>query len=349
MSDVVALCAGFSDKASGFITDDQGLYTLDGLKVLTNNEIKSLCKVVRRPGRTVPKPNARDPGQPATMSNTGEQVLLRAELNLKLACYYLRFKDQTSRVVVSSKINLVNVRELRNHRDCEKSHKDVDALELSLQYWSHNIESIDEWLRGCLGLSKIPLAYVVRSEELMPAATPAGGYQSLQDELINCAPIRVGNAGNVAYTADYLADRSKVWELISDLTRDQECWSYVQPAQRTRDGRLAFLGLKNHYLGKKNINNMSSRAEAKLKDTSYSGEKRWWNSENYVKTHVDQHAILTGLVKNGYYGIGDRSKVRHLMYGIKTKVLDPVKTQIMASATLRNDFDACVNLYKDFI
>ena len=37
------------------------------------------------------------------------------------------------------------------------------------------------------------------------------------------------------------------------------------------------------------------------------------------------------------------------MAGIKTKVLDPVKTQIMASATLRNDFDACFNLYKDFI
>ena len=37
------------------------------------------------------------------------------------------------------------------------------------------------------------------------------------------------------------------------------------------------------------------------------------------------------------------------MTGIKTKVLDPAKTQIMASAALRNDFDACVNLYKDFI
>ena len=37
------------------------------------------------------------------------------------------------------------------------------------------------------------------------------------------------------------------------------------------------------------------------------------------------------------------------MAGIKTKILDPVKTQIMASAALRNDFDACINLYKNFI
>ena len=107
--------------------------------------------------------------------------------------------------------------------------------------------------------------------------------------------------------------------------------------------------LKNHYLGENSVYNMSSRAEAKLKDTSYSGEKRRWNFEKYIKMHVDQHAILTGLVKHGYFGINDRSKVRHLMAGIKTKVLDPVKTQIMASAALRNDFDACINLYKYFI
>ena len=56
----------------------------------------------------------------------------------------------------------------------------------------------------------------------MPVATPTGGYQSLQDELIARAPIRVGNAGNAAYTADYLADHSKVWELILDLTRYQD-------------------------------------------------------------------------------------------------------------------------------
>ena len=118
----------------------------------------------------------------------------------------------------SPKINLVNVRELQNHRDWEKSQKDVDAPDLSLWDWSRNIKSIEEWIRGCLGVSKIPIAYVVRSKELMPATTPAGGYKSLQGELIARAPIRVGNAGNAAYTADYLADRSKVWELISDLT-----------------------------------------------------------------------------------------------------------------------------------
>ena len=122
MADVVALHAaltrlGFSSKAARFITDDQGLYTLDELKAVTNDEIESLFKVVRRPGGTAPNPNAGDPGQPATLSKPWEQVLLRSELNLKLACYYFQSKDRTSRVVGSPEINLVNVSELRNHRD----------------------------------------------------------------------------------------------------------------------------------------------------------------------------------------------------------------------------------------
>ena len=122
MADVVALRAaltrlGRSAKGAGFRTDDQELDALDDLKVLTNYEIESLCNVIRRPGGTIPNPNAGAPGQPATLSNTGEQVPLRAELYLKLACYYLRFKDRTSRVVGAPEINLVSTSRLRNHRD----------------------------------------------------------------------------------------------------------------------------------------------------------------------------------------------------------------------------------------
>ena len=57
MADVVGLRAalmrlGFSAKAAGFISDGQGIQKLDEMKVLTNDEIESLCKVVMRPGGT---------------------------------------------------------------------------------------------------------------------------------------------------------------------------------------------------------------------------------------------------------------------------------------------------------
>ena len=53
-----------------------------------------------------------------------------------------------------------------------------------------------------------------------------------------------------------------------------------------------------------------------------------------MRTHVDQHQILSDLVQHGCAGIDDQSKVRYPLDGIKTKELDHVKTQIMASADL---------------
>ena len=81
MADAISLRSALTrmfslSKADGFITDDQGLDTLDDLKLLTNDEIKILCKVVQSPGETFPNHTAGDPGQPATLLNPGEQVPL---------------------------------------------------------------------------------------------------------------------------------------------------------------------------------------------------------------------------------------------------------------------------------
>jgi len=123
----------------------------------------------------------------------------------------------------------------------------------------------------------------------------------------------------------------------------------MKTAQRFKDGRQGYLALEGHYLGPNNVGNMAFSVERKLKNTVFSGEKRRWTFENFVQVHVDQHAILAGLVDHGYSGIDERSKVHHLMNEIKTKELTSVKLTIMASADLRSDFTSCVRLYKDFL
>ena len=69
----------------------------------------------------------------------------------------------------------------------------------------------------------------------------------------------------------YIANRAKVWEIIAIITCDQSCWTYVKPAQRTRDGRMAFEGLYKHFLGPNNVDNMAIVAKDKLKSTVYNG------------------------------------------------------------------------------
>jgi len=94
---------------------------------------------------------------------------------------------------------------------------------------------------------------------------------------------------------------------------------------------------------------MAAEAKYRLQHACYQGEQRWWNFEQYVKSHVDQHHILNNLREYGYSGIDEWSKVRYLVGGISTNALDAVKTRILSDAPLRCDFEGCVNLYKDFI
>ena len=50
------------------------------------------------------------------------------------------------------------------------------------------------------------------------------------------------------------------------MTRKDASWTYAKPAQKTRDGRMAYLGIYNHYfLGLQHVDNMANLAEDKLK------------------------------------------------------------------------------------
>jgi len=303
---------------------------------LDDKEVESLCKVVRKPV--------------GTSNTTGTVVSLRAEANLKMAVYYLKYLERTSRPTDANNITLNTVRSLRTYKQWEMENKDVTAPTISMKDWPKTIQSLVEYLKGCLGVTKLPLSYVIRDEaNVFPA--PLGGYTTRQQGLIARAPIlAVGSARLInPLTQTYLDDSSKVWELLSAITRDLECWSYVMPAQKTREGRSAFFNLKLHYLGVNNVDNMASTAERKLQTNSYTGETRKWNFEKYVRVHVDQHAILNGLREHGYSGIDKRTMVRYLNAGIKTTSLDHVKTRILSDASLRENFSACVNIFQDFI
>ena len=68
-----------------------------------------------------------------------------------------------------------------------------------------------------------------------------------------------------------------------------------------------------------------------------------------MTVHQEEHTILEGLVSHGYAGIDKRSKMRYILNGIKTNVLDSVKTQILSNLDLRNDYARCIVLFKDYL
>ena len=341
---------GFTQDVAATITNVQGVDSIDELKFLNDKEVEGLCNNIRKPGGMMPNPDAGAQGEPAMIRNPEQGVSARAENNLKLCCYFIRHCERISRSVTVDQITLANIRALHDLRDAEINHIDPEPMPklMDSKNWPKTMEGIVEYLRGCLGVTKIPLSYVVRDHiEATPEANdPETNYDTPQDEMIAHAPMMIANGDE---HPTFLTDRQTIWDKISDLTREHECWTYVKPAQRARNGRQGYTLLFDHYLGQNSMANQASLAEAKLKNSSYQGERCHWNFKRFVCMQVEQHEILNGLTKYGYSMIDNGSKVRYLLGGIKTKDLDPVKVQIMASPGLREDYEGCGNLYQDYI
>lgn len=100
-----------------------------------------------------------------------------------------------------------SVRALREHRDWEAEHKDVEAPEINAKDWPRTMDAIEDWRPGCLGVTKRPLAYVVRDDMNVPNQDPDDGDRSCLDELVARAPIQDANGNPVA---TYVADRTLV-------------------------------------------------------------------------------------------------------------------------------------------
>jgi hypothetical protein len=247
-------------------------------------------------------------------------------------------------------MNPTSIRRLRELKIKESaSEGDPPTLpKIDPKNWPKTMDALQDHFSTMLGATKAPLAYVIRDEATVPAEAddPSTNYATPEEEMIRRMP-HMDAAGIELPT--YQHDKTKVWQSLSEMTREEKCWTYVKPFQRARDGRGAFLALHTHYLGANHVNNMASEAESKLAKAMYHGEKRRYNFESYISALNEQFQILNGLKRYGYSGIDGASKVRRLNTGIKTDKLHAPKAQIMARRALQDNFEDAVGLYQDFI
>ena len=89
------------------IIDEHHINNLDELQVLKDTEVTNLCKVVRRPGGMLEAVGVRP-----ELPDYGENVSLRAENNIKLACFWLRDCIRVGHTITVADVTLANVRSI---------------------------------------------------------------------------------------------------------------------------------------------------------------------------------------------------------------------------------------------
>ena len=159
---------------------------------------------------------------------------------------------------------------MKEMKEAEETHVDPKELpKVDMNNMPNTMESIFEWLRGFQGVTKIPLAYVVRrKEEVTPGDNDLpGNYTSPEEEMVQRAPHFEMVNGVKEMDPTFVTDNRKVWDLLSSLLRDKDPWTYMKPYMKSRDGRKAYLAVWNHYLGASNVDNQANEAERTLERT----------------------------------------------------------------------------------
>ena len=151
------------------------------------------------------------------------------------------------------------------------------------------------------------------------------------------------------HQAQYTLSAERIYSASWPHFFEKAAWTYVKPSQWSCDGHKAYQDIFDHFIGPNNVDNLSTAAKLTLSKTTYERQKKQYNFEKYVNTHVHQNSVLEGVVQYGYSGIDERLRVRHLINGINTTQFDACKKHIQYSKTLRNNFQTCFTLNKDLI
>jgi hypothetical protein len=302
----------FSQAAATYLTGTCRIDSLDEIAYLDGiDDVDTTIKGVTNLGGTVTTETVETA---VTSRSNGIPVSIRTVANLKLCVYYLKHMERVQRKPITNTLNLVLVCSYRDQHRHEVGFKNTaEEPEINDKDWPRTLEKIKEYLASQYGVTGATLDYVVRLDTAVKPEDedPAEGYDNVDQEMTAIAP----HNGR-----SFVDDRRKVWDIMSNICGKHSCFVYIKPALRTRNGRDAYMLLFDHFLGPNNVGNMASEAETKTKITGtlYTGEKKRFTWETYVRIHTEQHSVLNGLKDYGYAGIDGSSKFRHLLKGIKT-------------------------------
>jgi hypothetical protein len=320
----------------------QGLGTSNDYIGLTESDIEDVCKIIRRPGGTIPNPLAGRGGRgmmppPLHLPNPGSQIGHLHEKRLKLVRYFMFHLQRVQRdfdPAIATLFTLQQIYQLKDVDDEETKPTMPDKL-VKTEKVREVIENIESVLFTMKGINGVPLLYVVRDLVALPTGQgddvdPGFGLPTYTQEMIRRAP----------HIGVYFREAQKsVWNIIRHVTHGGPGWNWVQSFARLQDGRNAFLSMKRYYLGESYTRRIQIAAETTMSTAFYNGQVRTFRFGDYVDKLKGAFSDIesTGEI------IDQQRKIRILMQGISDNRLRTGKATVLANTNMYGDFETVVN------
>ena len=323
----------------------QGIDSIAGLAQIDPDDVETLCNSARKPGGMIRLAPTLPP-----IPNPGVQVPAMFESRLTLSVIAAKYYLEVDRPITPGVLQYTRTQHFKQLKIINENWKDPEplpSLSRSIPIM-RMIELIRGYLRKILGVRKIPLSYVVRTNVAVPPIAdsplrplpnnlPYGApYRGFHDELI----IRASHEH-----PGYDEDNALVLDIIIGCLQATSHMSSIKQWVRTRDGRQALLSLEGHNMGKDKWKSEVMRAETAVLRTTFNGKNPRFTLRHHICTHRDAHVDMTRASEaDGFtYQIPDEAtRVQRLITSIQCS--DPrvvaALANIQGHPQRENDFEA---------
>jgi hypothetical protein len=200
--------------------------------------------------------------------------------------------------------------------------------------WRDFSEAFFTFMQNSKGQCDFPLSYILREHDDPDDIDPR-----------DYATIEAYEEAIVPFSgAHYDVDNCMVFDSLKSYVLGGPHWTWIQDFERTRDGRSAWLTLKEHFNGPGSKIRLKAAAYAAIKRAEYKGAKNF-DYELYRRIHTQAHSDLAR------YGepVPETKKVKDFLDGITDSTLQPVKYTIAGFSHLMQNFHEAANYIGNII
>lgn len=208
------------------------------------------------------------------------------------------------------------------------------------------MEAFKDHLQRCIGVRFIPLSYVIRSDVAVPAACPALAVDqpycedsSIELDLINRASHSHGL---------FRDDNAEVYYKLEEATRSTVYADTIKPYQRSKNGREAFLSLKQQYAGDDKWELLLKKQDTLLHTRKWTGQSNF-TLERFCQQHRNAYVTMQSCAQHVQFQLpNEHTRVGFLLDAIENN--DAPLQAVMANIAddtgatgKRNNFEDAVS------
>ena len=317
---------------------EQGLDTMDGFNHLRLEDISRICSNIRRPGGMMVDDNGD------LVPNRGTPISVLIETRLKQLWFFFRYAYMTQREPdFADDMDVPTLEVLADLDSWISSFDDPKDVEKPPTFPGQEkakkwFESFDEFADRTKGPSGVPLGYVLREQHHIPADDTGWFLPGMDEDLFNRGRHPVAGVR----AALWMADNTVLWNMLKHTVHPTNHFTWLKAFEKTKNGNAAYWALKHVMLGPGVTRALRARADAIIQTTKYDGKAKGYSFDKMV-TRLTQAFIDSDIDWD------EERKVQKLLQAIDDSTLLAAKHAIMASPTLRVNYQDTVNYLQELV